>query len=239
LRDKTDDERWPSEIPRRTRGGEVVHRRGGGGTPAAHRPAREQLRITYIGSFGVITHAMKNIPSLFKLIAGVTLVMLAWCGPAFCGEVHDASQAGDLAKVKALLSTNRDLVSSKDTNGWMPLHYAAMYGHKEVVELLLANKAEINAKDKNGETALHFAAMLGRQPVAEVLLANKAEVDAKDNDGETPLFYAARKEIAELLLKNKADVNMKNKKGFTPLHEAVKGGKKGVVAMLRQHGGHE
>jgi ankyrin repeat protein len=79
---------------------------------------------------------MKNIPLPFKLIAVVTLVMLTWCRPAFCGEIHDASQTGDLAKVKALVSTNRDLVSNKDTNGWLPLHYATMYGHKEVVELL-------------------------------------------------------------------------------------------------------
>jgi ankyrin repeat protein len=180
---------------------------------------------------------MKIIPFLLKLITGVTLVMLVWCRPAFCGEIHDASQTGDLAKVKALVSANRDLVSNKDTNGWMPLHYATMYGHKEVVEFLLANKADVNAKDKNGETALHFAAMLGHQNLAELLLANKAEVDAKDNNGETPLFYAARQEIAELLLKNKANVNVKNKDGFTPLHQAVEEGKRGVAATLRQHGG--
>jgi uncharacterized protein len=186
-----------------------------------------------------MTHVMKNIQSLRKFIAGFTLVVLTWCRPAFCGEIHDASQTGDLAKVKALLSANPDLVSSKDTNGSMPLHYATIYGRKEVAELLLKSKADVNAKDKNGETALHFAAMLGRQGLAELLLANKAEVDAQDNDGETPLFYAARKEIAELLLNNKANVNAKNKKGFTPLHEAVEGEKKSVAATLRQHGGHE
>jgi ankyrin repeat protein len=185
---------------------------------------------------GSETDLMKDIPSLLKLVVGATLVVLACSRPAVCGEIHDASQTGDLTKVKALLSANPELVSSK-TNGWTPLHLAAMYGRKDVVEFLLKSKADINGKDKNGETALHFAAMLGHHNLAELLLANKAEVDARDNDGETPLFYAARKEIAELLLNNKANVNVKNKKGFTPLHEAVEGGKKGVAATLRQHGG--
>ena len=46
------------------------------------------------------------------------------------------AQRGDLEKVKALLKDNPDLVSSKDTNGWMPLHAAAIDGHKDVAELL-------------------------------------------------------------------------------------------------------
>ena len=60
LRDKADDNRRPSEIPGRPRGGEIVPRRAGGGTPAAHRPAREQLRITYVFSFAAETMTMKS-----------------------------------------------------------------------------------------------------------------------------------------------------------------------------------
>ena len=55
-------------------------------------------------------------------------------------------RAGDGEKVKALLKGNPDLVFSKDTNGWTPLHFAADRGDKDLVELLLANKADVNAK---------------------------------------------------------------------------------------------
>nr|HIL75857.1 ankyrin repeat domain-containing protein [Rhodospirillales bacterium] len=34
------------------------------------------------------------------------------------------------------------------------MHYAALKGHKEVVELLLANGANVNAKDDDGKTPL-------------------------------------------------------------------------------------
>ena len=77
----------------------------------------------------------------------VALVALAWCGLAFCGEIHRASQDGDLEKVKALLKDNPDLVSSKDMLGDTPLHWAARHGHKEVAELLLASEADVDVRD--------------------------------------------------------------------------------------------
>jgi ankyrin repeat protein len=69
-----------------------------------------------------------------------------------------AIREGDLEKVKALLKGNSHLVFSKDDLGVTPLHTAAFWGHKDVVELLLANKAEVNATDKHGQTPLHKAA---------------------------------------------------------------------------------
>jgi hypothetical protein len=99
----------------------------------------------------------------------VALLALAWSSPAFCGEIHDAAENGDLEKVKALLKDNPNLVFSKDDNGAMPLHYAAYGGRKDVAELLLANKAEVNAKAKNGETPLHMAAQNGHKDVVELL----------------------------------------------------------------------
>ena len=121
----------------------------------------------------------------------VMLAALAWSGLAFCGEMHDAAQAGDLGKVKALLKGNPYLVFSKDKYGETPLHQAALWGHQDVAELLLAIKAEVNAKDNEGQTPLHWAAFGGDKAVAELLLASKAEVNAKDNHGKTALHWAA------------------------------------------------
>ena len=142
--------------------------------------------------------------------AAVMLVTLSWSSFAFCGEIHDAAAAGDLGKVKALLKDNPDLVFSKDGNGTTPLHFAAIFDHKDVAELLLDNKADVNAKDNKGsmtlnnggETPLHYAALKGYMDVAELLLTNKADINAKDNDGKSPLYYATSSQhddVAELL----------------------------------------
>jgi ankyrin repeat protein len=172
----------------------------------------------------------------------VTLIVLAWSSLAFCGEIHDAARAGDLAKVKALLNDNPKLVFSKDDNGTTPLHLAAHEGRKDVAELLLAKKADVNAQNNNGTAPLHWAAIYDHKDVAELLLANKADIDAKDSYGDTPLHYAALwgyMDMVELLLDNKADVNAKDKYGDTPWHEAALKGHKDVVELLRQHGGQE
>jgi len=87
-------------------------------------------------------------------LATVTLVTLVWSSLAFCGEIHDAAAAGDLEKVKALLTAHPDLINSKDTDGMTPLHFAARNGNKDMVEFLLANKVKVNAMARGGITPL-------------------------------------------------------------------------------------
>ena len=88
-------------------------------------------------------------------LAAITLLTLAWCSLAFCGEIHQAAWDGDLEKVKTLLKDNPDLVFSKDKINYTPLHVAALKGHKDVMKFLLASKADVNAKDINGKTPLN------------------------------------------------------------------------------------
>ena len=150
----------------------------------------------------ITTFLSRLFRSPIPRVAIVTLIALACSTLAFCGEIHDAAKAGDLAMVKALLKENPNLVLSKDNNDFTPLHYAANEDHKDVVELLLANKAEVDAKEKNGFTPLHAVALFDHKDVAELLLTHGADVNAKANDGSTPLHYAAlygHKDVAELL----------------------------------------
>jgi hypothetical protein len=99
----------------------------------------------------------------------LALVVLAWSGFVFGGEIHDAAVNGNLEKVKALLKENPNLVFSKDDIGKTPLHHAALLGHKGMVELLLANKAEADAKDNYGRTASAIAAVGGYKDLVELL----------------------------------------------------------------------
>jgi ankyrin repeat protein len=166
----------------------------------------------------------------------ITTVGLTWSNLAFCGEIHEAAEKGNLARVEALLKENPNLVNVKDNEGYTPLYLASFARKKDVVELLLAHKADPNVKGKDGLTPLHEAAKVGHKEVAEVLLAGGAEINAKDNNvGWTPLHFAVAtgsKEVAKLLLLNKADINAKGEYGDTPLHVAVLNGKKELVELL-------
>jgi len=127
-------------------------------------------------------------------LTAVMLVALAWSSPAFCGEIHDAARDGDLKKVKALLKGNPDLISSKGNNGTIPLHVAAMHGHKDAAALLLANHAAVNAKDNCGATPLHYA-VGGREETSKLLGKDAYDLVFPDKPGlKTDL-----KDVAELL----------------------------------------
>ena len=93
-------------------------------------------------------------------------------------------------------------VNAKDENGWTPLHHAATWDSKEIVELLIAKGADVNAKNDDESTPLHYAET---KEVAELLIAKGADVNAKDEDGETPLYYAIARQnpkTADLLRKH-------------------------------------
>jgi cytohesin len=153
--------------------------------------------------------------------------------------IRDSTLNGDLKKVKALIKDNPTLVFHQDGNGDTPLIWAALRGHKDVVEFLLASGAKINATNNAGETPLHLAAGKGYKDVVELLLAHGAGVNFRDSHGHTPLELAAAegyKVVMELLLANKANVNAKNNAGATPLHFAAKNGQKDVAMLLLASG---
>ncbi len=127
-------------------------------------------------------------------------------------EISEAANAGNVEKVKALLTSNPKLVFDKGFYDDTPLHFAA---NKDVAELLLTNGAVVDAKDKWGNTPLHMAASAGYKDVVEVLLAHGADVNAK----------------APPIARTGGD--------WTPMYMAASSHHDDVVELLRQHGGHE
>ncbi len=172
----------------------------------------------------------------------------------FKSTIHQAADAGDLAKVKAFIQEGID-VNTK-VHGCTPLHCAARYGHKEVAQLLIAKGADVNAKDTRGRTPIDLAMNQERKEIAKLLLSKSADVslhtaayigdlqrvekfidgganvDANDQTGQTALHYAAKAgqiAVAKLLIANGADVNAGE---WTPLQEAASRSKEMVELLL-------
>src|SRR5436190_10264426 len=151
-------------------------------------------------------------------------------------DIYGAVIVGHVDKVAAFLKQDKKLVNARDSGGKAPLHWAALYGQKKVMELLLAEKADVNLLDGDGFTPLHWATTFNKRDAVELLLANKANMNIKvEKYGWTPLRLAVihgHMAAAEALLNGGADPNAKDDENIPLLHQAIIRGKKEMVELL-------
>ncbi|KAJ8339123.1 hypothetical protein SKAU_G00359090 [Synaphobranchus kaupii] len=135
-------------------------------------------------------------------------------------ELFEACRNGDVSRVKRLVdSVNvnaKDMAGRKST----PLHFAAGFGRKDVVEHLLQTGANVHARDDGGLIPLHNACSFGHAEVVSLLLCQGADPNARDNWNYTPLHEAAIKgkiDVCIVLLQHGADPTIRNTDGKSAL----------------------
>ena len=104
-----------------------------------------------------------------------------------------AAENDKIEDVKLCLETheiNVDLLNDEPPYGWNALHYAAMNGNADMIELLLTNGADVNELDSNtdgGGIALHYAAYSSHITAMRLLIDHGSKVDVFDGCGCIPL----------------------------------------------------
>lgn len=102
--------------------------------------------------------------------------------------IHLACRGGHTTVVGLLLSRSSELLESKDASGKASLHIAAVYGHRQMVEVLLGQGAEIDAIDKELWTPLICAAQAGHLDVVRLLVESGASPLAKTQKGQSAIW---------------------------------------------------
>ena len=144
------------------------------------------------------------------LLITIAAVVLVGCGPSM--SIYDAATEGNIEVVKQHLANGAD-VNASNMHGETPLHRAAWYGHKEVIQLLINNGAYANFRHSSftplhfatGAAGIHHLDLEGQKEIVELLISGDADVNAKDRDDKTPLDWAIkhkRTETADLLRKH-------------------------------------
>jgi ankyrin repeat protein len=150
-------------------------------------------------------------------------------------EILQAAQAGDVDTVKVLLMDEPTLIHVKDDFGATALHWAAIYGRREVVAELLKYKPDVNLEERHGGTSMHWAAHFDDPGVVVCLIEEGAEIDHRNQMGRTPLHVAARRgnlKEAKLLLEKGADAKLKVEDDSTVLHIAARNGHPEMLELL-------
>ncbi|XP_031333831.1 eye-specific diacylglycerol kinase [Photinus pyralis] len=111
-----------------------------------------------------------------------------------------AAKVGDLQLVKQLHNEGFSLLTT-DSAGQTVLHYAARYGHKDIVKYLLGYGPStlLNFQDNSlGQTPLHKAAAYKSRGICCMLVAAGAALDITDHRGLTPRLLALQAEDHDL-----------------------------------------
>ncbi|WP_339047314.1 ankyrin repeat domain-containing protein [Candidatus Mesenet endosymbiont of Phosphuga atrata] len=95
-----------------------------------------------------------------------------------------AAEDGDMKNVQLFLSEGADIYAKGFAFRETPLHLAAYYGRKEVVELFLNMGVDVNIKNENKMIPLHRAAYMGHKEVVWLLLERGSDVYVSYSNGE-------------------------------------------------------
>lgn len=164
----------------------LLRRRGVGGF-VGHRWKRIGLPLL----LGCVT----VIPAMWGVIIGGNALKQAvpvpereWGGAADEGStIWSASAAGDVALVQELVRSGAAVDEPDGRFFTLPLSWAAMGDHADVVALLLEAGADPNQRMGDDNTPLHTACFFGAPASAALMLEAGADAGIANVHGETPV----------------------------------------------------
>jgi hypothetical protein len=155
-------------------------------------------------------------------------------------SIIEAAKSGDAEKVEMLLKVNPELIRTVDSGiGATALHWALIYGKKDVIKAILAYDPDVNKTEAHNGTTMHWAAHYDDAENIRWLLDRGAKIDHVNQFGRTPLLVAARRgciNVGKFLLERGADINAKLNDGSTALHIVARNGHPEMIALFISKG---
>ena len=147
-----------------------------------------------------------------------------------------AAQVDSEELVTELIAKCKCPVDCVDSDGYTPLHLAAINGHVGIVKVL----ADVDCNN-DGNTALMTEAGIWRDAEVVGILISKfgCSPSVKDFSGRTPLHHACEfghlDLVKKLVSEYGCDINARDNDGHTPLYFAICNHHSSIVAELVRH----
>nr|BCR37381.1 transient receptor potential cation channel subfamily A member 1 isoform 277V [Buergeria japonica] len=151
-------------------------------------------------------------------------------------------QEGHVCRVRSFIMKNPGCVMARNESEATPLHFAAKYGHLEIVFMIVNEGTDevLNAKDSKGSTPLHWAVIKNQVDSVKILLSRGADPNLLNFYCLAPLHLAIQlhhnKIVEELLNHSTTDMNLEGDLGNTPIMAACYKDNSEALIMLFNHG---
>ncbi|XP_029012098.1 dynein axonemal heavy chain 12 isoform X1 [Betta splendens] len=155
-------------------------------------------------------------------------------------EIFKAIKDGDEEALNKLI-LQQDTLSRVDERGWIPLHEAAVWDNKRILEIIFSASppGAAQCRTVKGETPLFLAVVHGLREAATFLLQNGCSPDVQNDEQDSPLVAAIlndQYDLATLLLRHNAAVDQTGPLSRTALHECAFLGLENFVHLLLASG---
>jgi hypothetical protein len=155
------------------------------------------------------------------------VLSVGWMHEIMLGTIFSAAYFGDVEMMTDFLKNSAIALDNHDANGMSALHWAALEGQVECVQLLINAGASIENLNSGLNTPLMLAASRGQDNVVLNLIAHEADIHVRNLKDRDALFmavlYAEQSvglyNIIQSLISHGIDVNAADASGSTALHE--------------------
>ena len=130
-------------------------------------------------------------------------------------------------------------INQPDAHGRCAIHFAAHFGHVEIIQFLDESGANLNEPLEGKWFPFHLAADAGHMNVLTYLVNRGIDLKQTTKGGLTVLHLAARHghlDVMKYAIEQQLDVNQKDFHGNSAIHWAARAGKLDVVKLLAAQG---
>nr|BCR37383.1 transient receptor potential cation channel subfamily A member 1 isoform 277V [Buergeria buergeri] len=151
-------------------------------------------------------------------------------------------QEGHVCRVRSFIMKNPGCLMARNDLEATPLHFAAKYGHLEIVFMMVNEGSDevLDAQDSKGSTPLHWAVIKNQVDSVKILLSRGANPNLLNFYRLAPLHLAIQlhynKIVEELLNHSTTDINLEGDLGNTPIMSACYKDNSEALIMLFNHG---